>query len=74
MTDGGKLAPAWRALFTAWPERFLLGSDTWTNERWARYGEIVDRYRRWLAELPDPIAAKIARGNGERLFPARERR
>ena len=28
VTDGGKLAPAWRALFTAWPERFLLGSAT----------------------------------------------
>ncbi len=73
VTDGGKLAPAWRALFLAWPDRFVLGSDTWINERWARYGEIIDYYRGWLAELPPDVAAKIARGNGERLFPPRER-
>jgi hypothetical protein len=74
VTDGGRLAPAWRALFLAWPDRFVVGSDTWVNERWARYGEIVDYYRGWLAELPPAVAEKIARGNGERLFPPRARR
>ena len=71
VTDGGRLAPAWRELFVAWPDRFLLGSDTWVNERWAGYGEMFDRYRSWLRELPPDVAAKIASGNGERLFPAR---
>ena len=33
VADGVRLAPAWRALFTAWPDRFLLGFDTWTDER-----------------------------------------
>ena len=72
MTDGGQLVPAWRALFVARPERFVLGSDTWINERWARYGEIIDYYRGWLAQLPPVVAEDIARGNGERLFPARQ--
>ena len=71
VTDGGRLAPAWRALFVAWPDRFVVGSDTWINERWARYGEIIDYYRNWLRELPPDVAVKIASGNGERLFPAR---
>lgn len=71
VTDGGKLAPAWRTLFLAWPDRFVLGSDTWINGRWSRYGEIIDYYRGWLAELPIEVASKVARDNGERLFPPR---
>lgn len=68
ITEDGRLAPAWRSLFVEYPDRFVLGSDTWVNERWARYGEIIDYYRGWLAQLPPEIARKIASGNGERLF------
>ena len=42
ITDGaGKLTPEWRGLFERYPDRFLLGSDTWINERWASYGDIM---------------------------------
>jgi predicted TIM-barrel fold metal-dependent hydrolase len=70
VTEDGKLTPAWRALFLAFPDRFVVGSDTWVNERWARYGEIMAYYRGWLAQLPPGVASKIASGNGERLFAA----
>ena len=65
---GGKLTAEWRALFTKFPDRFLLGSDTWINERWATYGDIMAGYRAWLAQLPKDVAAKIANGNAKRLF------
>ena len=68
ITDGGKLSKPWRSLFTAHPDRFLLGSDCWVTERWAQYGEIMDYYQRWLAELPRDIATKIAYRNAERIF------
>ncbi len=68
ITDGGKLSKQWRALFTAYPDRFLLGSDCWVTERWAQYGEIMDYYQRWLAELPRDVGTKIAYRNGERIF------
>jgi Amidohydrolase len=68
VTDGGKLSKAWRALFTAFPDRFLLGSDCWVTERWAQYGVIMDYYQRWLAELPRDVATKIAHRNAERIF------
>lgn len=71
ITDGGKLATRWRALFTEHPDRFLLGSDCWVTERWGQYGEIMDYYQRWLAELPRAVALKIAYGNGERIFGVR---
>src|SRR4029078_10799942 len=39
---GGKLSAEWRGLFEKFPDRFLLGSDTWIPERWASYSEIQD--------------------------------
>ncbi|MBN8981977.1 MAG: amidohydrolase family protein [Rhizobiales bacterium] len=68
ITSGGRLTPEWRALFTKFPNRFLLGSDTWIPDRWASYGEIMSEYRGWLAQLPPEVAAKIANGNAKRLF------
>ncbi len=59
-----------RALFLAYPDRFVVGSDTWVNGRWDQYAEIIASYRGWLRELPSDVAAKIASGNGERLFAA----
>lgn len=71
VTSEGRITEAWRALFTRYPDRFVLGSDTWINERWSSYGEILALYRGWLAQLPQDVAAAIAHGNGERLFAPR---
>ena len=71
VTSDGGMTDAWRELFVRHPGRFLLGSDTWINDRWSRYGEIVAIYRSWLAQLPRDVAEAIAHGNGERLFPPR---
>ena len=69
LTDGeGKLAAEWRELFARHSDRFLLGSDTWINERWFGYDTIMQTYRGWLAQLPEVQARRIAHGNAERLF------
>ena len=69
ITDGsGKLSAPWRRLFETYPDRFVVGSDTWINERWASYGSIMAEYRAWLAQLPPAVAAKIAHGNLRALF------
>lgn len=67
----GKLTPEWRALFERYPDRFLLGSDTWINERWFGYDTIFKEYRGWLAQLAPDKARAIASGNAERLFGPR---
>lgn len=64
----GKLAPEWRALFAKHSDRFLLGSDTWINERWFGYSAIIREYRTWLAQLPPDQAKRIASGNAMALF------
>ncbi len=68
ITQDGKMAPAWQRLFAAYPDRFVIGSDTWVNQRWAQYGEIMAWYRGWLAQLPAATARAIAFGNAAQLF------
>ena len=71
VAGNGDLTPEWRGLFEKYPDRFLLGSDTWISERWATYGAIMAEYRGWLKQLPPEVAAKIAHGNARRLFAAK---
>ena len=68
IVEGDALSPAWRALFMKYPERFLLGSDTWVPERWPEVPAIMQSYRAWLSQLPPDVAAQIAWRNGARLF------
>ena len=64
----GRLSPAWRALLTEMPERFLVGSDTWVNARWDDYENLMHEARHWLGDLPPAAARRIAWDNGAALF------
>jgi hypothetical protein len=66
--DAGKLCPEWRALLLKYPTRFMIGSDTWVNQRWQYYDELMKGYRSWLGDLPPDVARKIAWDNGATLF------
>jgi hypothetical protein len=69
LTEGsGRLSAAWRALLSAQPERFLVGSDTWVNQRWQYYEGLMGEARAWLGELPPAAARRIAWDNGAQLF------
>lgn len=64
----GKVPPEWRALFTEFPDRFTVGTDTFTPERWHYIPEHANWSRAWLADLPPALAERIAWRNGEALF------
>jgi predicted TIM-barrel fold metal-dependent hydrolase len=65
---GGKVSPEWRAAFTEFPDRFMVGTDTFVPERWHYVPEHAAFSRAWLADLPADLAEKIAWKNGEALF------
>jgi hypothetical protein len=65
---GGKVPSEWRALFADFPERFMVGTDTFTPERWHYIGEHAQWSRAWLADLPPALAERIAWRNGAALF------
>ncbi len=64
----GKLSPEWRALMLEYPTRFVIGSDTWVNQRWQYYDELMRGYRLWLGDLPPDVARKIGWDNAASLF------
>jgi hypothetical protein len=66
--DGGKLCPDWRALLLKYPDRFMIGSDTWVNGRWESYEDLMRGYRAWLGDLPPDVGRRIAWDNGAQLF------
>lgn len=66
--SGGKVPAEWRALFNEFPDRFMVGTDTFTPERWHYLAEHAAWTRAWLADLPRPLAEKLAWRNGAALF------
>ena len=65
---GGRVDTAWRELFEAFPDRFMVGTDTFTPERLHYIPEHAAWTRAWLAELPAPLAEAIAWRNAEALL------
>ncbi len=64
---GGILDPDWRQVFMDFPDRFMLGTDTYTPDRWSYVVEYADRARDWLKDLPPDVALRIAMGNARKL-------
>jgi hypothetical protein len=69
VAPGGRLDPAWRALFLKHPDRFMVGTDTWVTSRWQTLPQTMQAVRDWLTQLPRDVAERIAFRNGDRLFP-----
>ncbi|MDO9072633.1 MAG: hypothetical protein Q7U73_05165 [Rubrivivax sp.] len=65
---GGKVDAAWREAFLEFPDRFMVGTDTFTPERWHYVVEHARWSREWLADLPRDVAERIAWRNGDALF------
>lgn len=67
---GDKVVPEWRAAFLEFPDRFMVGTDTYVPERWHYLPEHARWSRAWLADLPREVAERIAWRNGEAVIGA----
>ena len=65
---GGEIDPGWRKVLVRHADRLMIGTDTWTVDRWQEYRGLIGEHRRWLAKLPPEVAEKIAHKNAERLL------
>ena len=63
----GTIMPEWEQVLLDHADRFLLGIDTYTPQRWLQVNEVMQWQRQLLAALPAGVARKIAYQNGERI-------
>jgi hypothetical protein len=52
------------------PDRFMVGTDTYVPERWHYVPEHSAWSRAWLSDLPPEVAERIAWKNGEAVLGA----
>lgn len=74
LTEGGRLSAEWKALLTAYPGRFSIGSDTWVTPRWSAYETLMRDAREWLGDLPPDVARRIGWSNAAGWFGVAEPR
>jgi hypothetical protein len=68
LEQDGALNPRWRKLLLRYPNRFVVGTDTWINPRWGDVPQLAAFYRRMLDGLPRDVAERIAFRNGLAMF------
>ena len=71
MSDGGRVDPDWKQLFLRFPDRFMVGTDTFAPERWYYVSEHANFSRKWLSDLPDDVARQIAYQNAEAMLASK---
>ena len=64
----GRLGDEWYDLFVHFPDRFLVGVDTYSPARWQDFDAAVATVRHWLAQLPEEVARQLAYDNAAALF------
>ncbi|MBD3670092.1 MAG: amidohydrolase family protein [Gammaproteobacteria bacterium] len=80
--DEGKLLPGWVEVISAYPERFMVGTDpVWkahqmykwyeADEGWRHYGKLNEYHRNWLKQLPEPVRKKVLLDNALNFFERR---
>ena len=71
IAPGGEIDDNWYELFVTFPDRFMVGVDTYSTERWDKYDSAVETIRSWLEQLPTDIAMQLAYTNAARLYKKR---
>lgn len=68
ISGSGTIDPDWKALFLKYPDRFMIGTDTYVPDRWAEYAGLIREHRQWLDQLPPDLAKAIAFDNAIRVL------
>jgi hypothetical protein len=68
VAPGGQIDPAWAELFARYPDRLMVGTDTWITPQWTRLPELKAAEQEWLRQLPPELAERLAWRNAACLF------
>lgn len=67
----GQYIGGWREILIKYADRFMLGIDTYTPQRWLKIKQVMQWQQDLLKGLPQEVAAKIAYQNGQRVVATR---
>jgi len=73
-SEGGKVADDWLPVFRDFPDRFMVGTDTFAPERWYYVEDHADFSREWISSLPGDLVDRIAYRNAESMIERVEAR
>jgi predicted TIM-barrel fold metal-dependent hydrolase len=68
LVSGDGLRDDWYELLVKFPERVLVGVDTFSTARWESLPRHAERIRQWLQFLPADVSGRIATGNAQRVY------
>jgi predicted TIM-barrel fold metal-dependent hydrolase len=68
IAPNGRISDDWYELFISFPDRFMVGVDTFSLSRWQHFDATVATLRDWLAQLPDDVARQLAYDNAAAFF------
>ncbi|CAA6813143.1 MAG: Unknown protein [uncultured Thiotrichaceae bacterium] len=64
----GVIDDDWYELFVMYPDRFMIGVDTYSTSRWRSFDFAVRAIRHWLAQLPEDVAQQLAFVNAAKFY------
>lgn len=67
-SSGGKVADDWLPVFKAFPDRFMVGTDTFAPERWYYVKDHAEFSRGWIGSLPKDLIDRLAYRNAEEML------
>ena len=70
----GEILDEWYELFATYPNRFMVGVDTYRLSRWHEYAKAAEKIRRWTGQLPDDIASGLIYRNAAARFNGSNRK
>ena len=68
IAPSGELTDDWYELFVRYPDRFILGVDTYSTQRWDDFDSAVSTIQRWLSQLPEEVRLKLAYENASAIY------
>ena len=68
IAPNGIIRDNWYDLFIQFPDRFMIGVDTFSLSRWQTFDEAVAKKRTWLKQLPANVARRMMNDNARDLF------
>ncbi|MGI9365735.1 MAG: amidohydrolase family protein [Rhizobiaceae bacterium] len=66
--SGGKVSSDWLPVFKEFPDRFMVGTDTFAPERWYYVQDHANFSREWISTLPSELINRLAYRNAEDMI------